>query len=57
MGVKTEHQLAVISCDFCPEELEAYYNQKRTIAEARKLGWSVGKTVKCRKCRLARRKE
>jgi len=51
MGVKTEYQ-AVISCDYCPNNLvEAYRHQKEVIAEARRMGWSIGKTVKCPKCR------
>lgn len=51
MGVSTEYQ-AVVSCDFCYENLvEAYWSQKEIIKEARKEGWSIGKKVKCPKCR------
>ena len=51
MGVLTEYQ-AVVSCDYCGENLtEAYWTQKQIIKEARGEGWSIGKTVKCPKCR------
>lgn len=51
MGIITEYQ-AVISCDYCPENfVEAYWHQKEAIKEARREGWSIGKTVKCPKCK------
>lgn len=51
MGVVTEYQ-AVVACDYCPDSLvEAFWTQKEAVKEARKMGWSVGKKVKCAKCR------
>jgi ribosomal protein S27E len=51
MGIRTEYQ-AVVSCDYCGENLvEAYWRQKEVIKEAREMGWSIGKTVKCPKCK------
>ena len=50
MGVLTEYQ-AVVSCDSCYDNLvEAFWTQKETIKEARKLGWKIGKKVTCPKC-------
>jgi len=51
MEVLTEYQ-AVVQCDYCSDSLvEAFWIQKEAIAEARKMGWSIGKKVKCPKCR------
>jgi len=48
--VHTEYQ-AVVSCDYCGENLvEAYWTQREVVKEARKMGWSVGKVVKCPNC-------
>jgi len=53
MGIRTEFQ-AVIDCDICGELwIEAGYTQKMAIREARKQGWSIGKTMKCLKCKEA----
>ena len=50
MGICTEYQ-AVVSCDFCGENLvEAYWIQKEAIKEARRMGWKIGKKVTCPKC-------
>ena len=51
MGVLTEYQ-AVVQCDFCSDCLvEGMWKQKETIAEARRMGWSVGKKVRCPECK------
>ena len=51
MGIHTEYQ-AVVTCDECGDnEVEAWRGQKEVIAEVRKLGWSVGKKVRCPKCK------
>ena len=57
MAVHTEYQ-AVVSCDFCGENLvEAYWTQKQIIKEARREGWRIGKKVKCPKCRRKEAKQ
>ena len=51
MGIRTEYQ-CVLMCDYCLNTfIEAIWTQKQTITEARKEGWSIGRTVKCPKCR------
>ena len=51
MGVHTEYQV-VIQCDLCMDcETYAWELQKNAIKQARKEGWSIGKKVKCPKCR------
>ncbi len=51
MGIRTEYQ-AVIDCDDCGELwIEASYTQRMAIRAARKEGWSIGKQVKCPKCK------
>ena len=51
MGIHTEYQ-AVIQCDFCYEsDTYAWELQRDAIRQARKSGWSIGKKVKCPKCR------
>ncbi len=53
MGIRTEYQ-AVITCDYCYDNfVGGMWTQKETIKEARKDGWSIGKKVKCPKCRKA----
>ena len=54
MPVLTEYQ-AVIQCDFCSDSLvEGMWRQKEAIAEARKMGWTIGKKVTCPNCKKAR---
>jgi len=51
MSIKTEYQ-AVVTCDICGDNLvEACWRQREVIKEARQMGWSIGKTVKCPKCK------
>jgi len=51
MGIRTEFQV-VLTCDHCGDNwVEAYWTQREVIKRARKNGWTVGKTVKCPKCR------
>jgi len=54
MGVRTEYQ-AVITCDHCLDNwVEAYTTQQEAIKNARKVGWSIGKVVKCPECKAAK---
>lgn len=51
MPVLTEYQ-AVVQCDSCGDSLvEGFWRQKEAIAEARKMGWTIGRKVTCPVCR------
>lgn len=51
MGIRTEYQ-AVVICDYCGDcETYAWELQKDAIKQARQGGWSIGKKVKCPKCK------
>jgi len=51
MGIYTSRQVVVI-CDICGfVEGEDFTTQKKVRRQKRKEGWSIGKTIKCPKCR------
>ena len=57
MRVFTEYHV-IIKCDFCHEQdTYGWYRRKDAIAEARACGWSIGKKVRCPKCKSSRGKK
>jgi hypothetical protein len=57
MGIRTEYQ-AVITCDVCLDNwVEGYTTQQEAIKNARRDGWTIGKVVKCPKCKEAKSNE
>ena len=57
MGIHVEYQQVAV-CDVCQAcETEAWVSQKEFIRNKRKEGWTIGKVVRCPKCKRIQKNE